>query len=75
VSGNAKIEKPGDCKNIINEKYNITILPESIKIGCQMHTKKEWWNFTDREILVMDGKNGLLWWKKWKPILMAICED
>lgn len=22
----------------------------------------------------MDGKGGLKWWKKWKPILQAICD-
>ena len=75
VYGDAKIEKPEDCKNIIGEKYNITILPELLEIGCQMHSKKEWWNFTDREILAMDGRKGLLWWKKWKPVLMTVCED
>jgi UDP-3-O-[3-hydroxymyristoyl] glucosamine N-acyltransferase len=75
VYGDAQIEAPDDCKGIINERYGITILPESIQIGCQLHKKREWWDFTDREILAMDGKSGLVWWKKWKPILMAICEE
>lgn len=79
VYGNAgvytgNIEKPGDVKNITGERYNITILPAHIHIGCQLHTKEEWWNFKDREILEMDGKEGLKWWKTWKPILMAICD-
>jgi hypothetical protein len=73
VSGD-KIQQPVDCRNIVNEKYNITILPDSLQIGCQYHTKKEWWGFSDREIIAMDGKGGLEWWKKWKPILQAICE-
>ena len=69
-----KIKSPSDCKNILNEEYHITILPESLKIGCEYHTKEEWWNFTDKEILAMDGRAGLRWWRKWKPLLMAICE-
>lgn len=69
-----KIKNTSDCRNIVNERYNITILPEFLKIGCKFYTKKEWWGFTDKEIIGMDGKDGLKWWKKWKPILMAICE-
>lgn len=69
-----KIKNTRECRNIVNEKYNITILPEFLKIGCQFHTKKEWWEFTDKEIIGMGGKDGLKWWKKWKPILMSICD-
>jgi carbonic anhydrase/acetyltransferase-like protein (isoleucine patch superfamily) len=69
------IRHQNDCKNIIGERYNITITPKYIKIGCQHHTKEEWWKFTDREILEMDGKDGLKWWTKWKPLLKGICED
>jgi carbonic anhydrase/acetyltransferase-like protein (isoleucine patch superfamily) len=55
VCGNAEvscedIEKLGDVKNITGEKYNITILPQHIRIGCQLCTKEEWFNFDDREI-------------------------
>lgn len=80
VCGNAEVigdvlEQENDCKNIIGVRYNITITPKYIKIGCQYHTKEEWWSFTDREILEMDGKEGLKWWKKWKPILQLLCEE
>ena len=68
------IKKRGDVKNIIGEKYNITILPNHIQIGCQWHTKEAWFNFEDREILKMDGKEGLKWWKKWKPLLQGMSE-
>ncbi len=85
VSGNAyvygkayvygdKLQSAIDCRNITNEKYNITILPNSLQIGCQCHSQKKWWDFSDREIIEMGGKDGLNWWKKWKPILKAICE-
>lgn len=80
VYGNAKvcgdtISKSDDLYNITsNSQYNITILPHSIKIGCQFHKKEDWWNFTDREIIEMDGKDALKWWRVWKPILQGICE-
>lgn len=79
VSGSARvcggvIKSKKDCVNIISEKYNITIMPEHLQIGCQCHSKEDWWGFSDRKILAMDGRSGLRWWKKWKPILMAICE-
>ena len=70
-----KLEKRKDIYNITsNEQYNITILPNSIKIGCQYHTKEEWFNYTDKEIIAMDGKKALEWWRVWKPILKAICD-
>lgn len=69
------IRHPNGCKNIAGARYNITITPNYIMIGCQCHTKEEWWNFIDREILRMDGKAGLKWWKKWKPVLQLICEE
>ena len=69
-----KLEKAEDIYNITsNSQYNITILPNTIKIGCQFHKKEDWWNFTDREIIEMDGKSALEWWRVWKPILQAIC--
>jgi len=73
VSGEV-LKSENDCINIIGEKYNITILPNSILIGCQYHTRAEWFRFSDRKILTMDGKDGLRWWRTWKQILRAICE-
>jgi carbonic anhydrase/acetyltransferase-like protein (isoleucine patch superfamily) len=74
VSG-GEIKSPMDSRNITGDKYNITILPYLIQIGCQCHTKDAWWRFTDEEIFAMDGRDGLKWWRKWKPILMAICVE
>jgi len=81
VYGNArvfgdKITKQSDIYNITsNAQYNITITPNFIKIGCEFHKKTEWWKFTNKEILEMDGKEALKFWKKWKPILKGICND
>ena len=80
VSGNAEvygdtIEKENDLINITSNagSYNITITPNHIKIGCQYHSKKAWFKFTDNEIVKMDGEKAVVWWKTWKPILQAIC--
>ena len=75
VSGDAWVEKRGDCINIADARYNITILTEHMQIGCQFHQKQEWWGYSDREIIALDGKDGLKWWKKWKTILQAICSE
>ena len=79
VYGNAwvygdKIKNNKDFYNICNATYNITLTPNFIKIGCQFHKKEEWFNFTDREIEAMDGLKAIHFWKKWKPILKAICD-
>ena len=75
VSGD-KIEKENDLINITSNigSYNITITPKHIKIGCQYHSKTAWFNFTDDEIVKMDGEKAVNWWKTWKPILKAICD-
>jgi hypothetical protein len=61
-------------KTIQADKYIITFTKDIINIGCEKHTKEEWVNFTDKEIIAMDGKEALIWWKKWKPILITIVE-
>ena len=47
--------------------YDITITDNHIKIGCQQHLKSEWENFTDKEIIEMDGKMALKFWRLFKP--------
>ena len=51
-------------------KYYIIIIKEQIKIGCELHKVSEWGKFTDKEILAMDGKEGLIWWKKYKKFIL-----
>lgn len=43
-----------------------------IKIGCELHSKEEWKNFGDKEILAMDGKKALEFWDKNKGWLLRI---
>ena len=71
-----KIEEQKELTFIRAEDfYDITITPNFMKIGCQFHTRKAWWGFTDKEIEKMDGEKALKFWRKYKPILMAICEE
>ena len=76
VSGDT-IEKENDLINITSNacSYNITITPNHIKIGCQYHSKTEWFNFTENEIVKMDGEKAVEWWRTWKPILKQICDS
>ena len=70
-----EIKARDDIYNITsNSQYNITITPNFIKIGCEFHKKTEWFKFNDESILEMDSQKALDFWKKWKPILKAICE-
>jgi len=54
--------------------YEITITDNHIQIGREVHTKKEWANFTDKQILKMDGTRALTFWKMFKPLLIAMGE-
>ena len=63
-----------EVKTIQASEYVITYTEKIINIGCQSHTKEKWFNFTDDQILKMDGERALNWWKKWKPILKSILE-
>ena len=43
-------------------------------IGCQQHTIEEWRNFSDSEILEMDGRKALKFWKAWKDVIFKQIE-
>lgn len=79
VSSNARVcgdelKKESDICYISNRHYDITITPLYIRIGCQYHSQKTWWNFNDKQIEKMDGKNALDFWKIWKEPLKQICK-
>ena len=48
--------------------YRITVTDKHIKIGCQQHLKSEWYNFQEGEIIEMDGKKALKFWRIFKPL-------
>ena len=55
--------------------YDVMITSEQIRIGCKIHTKKEWENFTDKEIHKMDGEAADKFWAKYKEIIMALAKQ
>ena len=44
--------------------YPLTITDEHLRAGCQVHTFQEWRNKTEREVLAMDGKAALVFYKE-----------
>ena len=62
----------GRIKTLQLGKYYTTISKDCICVGCQSHTSEEWQAFTDREILEMGGKEGLIWWKQWQPVIFQV---
>jgi hypothetical protein len=55
---------------ILKDYYKLEIKNNHIRIGCKEYTKKEWYNFTDNEILKMDGERALIYWRELKPQLI-----
>jgi len=67
--GNSK-----EVQTIQTSTYHINIFSDKIQIGCEVHKIKDWFEFSDSQIIEMDGKDALIWWRKWKPILKLIVE-
>jgi hypothetical protein len=44
---------------------------QQLAIGCKQYSTEEWLNFDDETIASM-AKNALMWWNKYKPILIAL---
>ena len=80
VSGDARVH--GDAqvsvvctatpKVITGLLYTITITDEHLRAGCQVHTFQEWRNKTEREVLAMDGKAALVFFKETLIPLMDV---
>jgi hypothetical protein len=51
--------------------WNVTITDLHMHIGCQFHEIEAWDAFTDEEIVAMDGKDALRFWRENKDILMT----
>ena len=61
-------------KSIQAERYAITYTHDHLQIGCQKHLISDWWELEEHQILEMDGRSALEWWKKWKPLLKQLIE-
>ncbi len=49
--------------------YHTNMTKDFMQIGCRRYTYEEWWNFTDNEIIDMDGERALNFWRKYKEYL------
>ena len=73
VYGNAKVWGDAEVTTVVKTfgnafYYDITVTDKHIKIGCQQHLKSEWVDFTDEEIIGMDGSDALGFWEIFKPL-------
>ena len=55
--------------------YVIYITDNYLKIGCEYHSHKDWWAFSDKRILEMDGPKALRFWNKNKSMIKGICDS
>ena len=53
--------------------WPVSILDAHMEIGCELHTFTEWRAFTDKEILKMNSKSALVFWRRYGPALLALC--
>ena len=63
-----------ELKSMKIETYSIYWTKETLQIGCKKHTFDEWRNFTNEEILNMDGEKALNFWIKWKEFIFKAIE-
>ena len=70
VSGKARVS--GNCINI-QGRWNITIMDEHIRIGCELHTIKQWFSYGDSRISEMEP-SALDWWLRNRKWLKLLCE-
>ena len=73
VSGEARVCDEAQATTVVKTFgnafcYGITVTDKHIKIGCRQHLKSEWLNFQEGEIIEMDGKRALKFWRIFKPL-------
>ena len=68
TTGNGK-----EIKNIKGlDTYKVAYTSEVLQIGCENHPIKDWWGFSDDEILKMDGDKALRFWRENKEKIMRV---
>ncbi len=50
--------------------YHINLTKDFMQIGCKKYTIEEWWNFTDNDIVDMDGEIAVDFWRMYKEYLI-----
>jgi hypothetical protein len=61
-------------KSLSLETYPITYTSDVLQIGCERHALTDWWEFDDEQILKMDGRKAIKFWRKWKEQIKATIE-
>ena len=56
------------------DEYSVIYTSDCIQIGCERHAIDEWRKFDDRDIIKMDGKKSLEFWRKNKDFIFNIIE-
>ena len=62
-------------KTMQTSQYVVTCTKDTIAIGCQQHSVKEWEEFSDSQIITMDGVHALEWWNKYKDIVITLARE
>ena len=63
---------PCDTKVIAGLQYTLTVTDEHLRAGCQVYTFQEWRTKTEREVLAMDGRAALVFYKETLIPLMDV---
>lgn len=66
-----------EIKTIQTKRHSIVLTKYFMQISHEAYCYGEWWSFTDEQVLQIldvDGRHALSWWKEWKPILKQIVE-
>ena len=59
-------------RQVLGLQWPVTIFDNHMRIGCQLHSLADWATFTNRDIVEMDGKDALLFWRRHKAMLLAL---
>lgn len=59
---------------LLGLRYDVCIFKSHIKIGCECHSKTDWWSYSDRRILAMEGKPALEFWQRYKCMIQETCK-
>jgi hypothetical protein len=77
VSGDARVSGDAWVSPVCLSglEWHVTICDSIMTIGCQTHHLKDWECFTDTQIIAMDGKNALRFWRKNKDFLLSVRKE
>ena len=61
-------------KTISIDAYHISYTKDVIQIGCENHSIGDWKSFNDEEIIKMEEKTALTFWRKYKDFIFTAIE-